>query len=575
MRYIPRLIGIVFFGLVVGCSGGDSKTQQNEKSSPDIDTSVDSETRANDVFDVERDDARDTETTNDSTEKTSEYKIKVGTQKVKLVNGEPREAGSIEVELVSTGEKPVWVSVRKTRENSGKLGDVIGHSDLVESQTRRSNFRVSLNEGRDIKPGREYQLVLHKDEPADGEFKFANGDGGASIGGNAGSGESVDSEVEDPPLRIDGSLQSVSFDVETQHDSMPGYTLDVQDQPRRSPYSVVVNSVKTGKEPAWLAIWRGESSGPTELLGHSKLISSDSKKTDLEISLDEGSIESFNRPMYASLHLDEPADETFSRGEPLVFKAGKPLVREFQIEEKSSEDYLVMTDTVVPSYNRKSLSIFAVDTRQQEVWVAVHEDSQSTRPGEVIGFSNKIGADTLKYDVEIPLFRPVEDGEALEVILHRDNPADGLFTYNDDRSEDPPLMEEETPVSAGFQVSVKDEYSLVVNEQVIPENENQIAIDEVRTGKSDAWIVVSDARQNLDEEDVLGAKFIERRSKHQLLPLSLNKKPEEGETLYAHLYRDKPNDGSFSLTGNDADQPILKNNRKILEGFNIRRPASN
>jgi hypothetical protein len=581
MRYF-QFVGVLFLGVVVGCSGADSAAGQGQDASFGEDTSVPEDTNLRDVSDVAQHDDREGETTHndaaaDSVDKFGEYKIEVGTQTVELVDEGFKQADTVEIDSLSTGSEPIWVTVRNVRESSGELGKVIGHSALIERNTKRSDFRVSLKEGWEIKPRERYRVVLHTDKPADGEFKFKKIEGGFSSGGPESNEESAEDKKQDPPLRVDDELISASFEVKTQREGLEGYALNVQSQPRRNPEKVKVKSVKTGKKPAWIAISRGDSDGPTELIGHSKLIPSDSQKTNLSLSLD-GSIKNIGRPMYASVHIDKPADEAFERGEPLIFKDGQPLIKRFEIEQKANDDYLVMTDVVVPSYNRKAISILAVETRQQEVWAAVHEVNRSNQPGKVIGFSNLIASDTLKYDVKIPLFRPVESGEKLEVIVHQDNPSDGLFTYNDNRSEDQPIMNQGDPVGKKFQVRVNDEYALRVSNKLgsgDDETFDQIAIDEVRTGKTDAWVVVSESKKGLESNAVLGSTFVERRSKQRLLPVSLNRELVAGEKLYVHFYEDNPNDETLVLTGDDADQPIRKEGGRMIETFKIKEPASN
>lgn len=85
-------------------------------------------------------------------------------------------------------------------------------------------------------------------------------------------------------------------------------------------------------------------------------------------------------------------------------------------------------------------------------FVAIHEDDGGS-PGAVISHASiPEGTST---DVELTLNRFAQDQETLHAMLHVDDPADGMFTFDGQNGEDPPITGQDgTPISASFTVTV-------------------------------------------------------------------------------------------------------------------------
>lgn len=483
------------------------------------------------------DDERDTRT----------YKLEVSDQML-------TDPGEVAIDRVRTRRRPVWVVIYDSNEAGDGPGEVLGNSERIRKRTNRTDFTISLDEQPDHQE--TLYALIHRDNPNDSEFTFGE-------------------DNEDQPVegRNRDTVQA-SFTVEI--DGAEDYAVSASDQTLTDPQTVQINSITTGYKDAWIVIHEQNQAGngPGEIIGTSDFISADSEESDVSVSLDRNATD--GETLYAMLHFDDPADGEFTFGtnseDPAIDIDGELVIDSFVVTVEGDDNYAVSASNQTLT-NPNEVTIDSVTTGEEDAWIVIHEQNQAgDNFGDVIGHSSLISSQTQMNDVAVTLDRAAEDGETLYAMLHFDDPADGEYTFGQAQGEDAPIQIDGEIVLDSFDVTVEAEpdYTVSASNQTLS-NPLEVNIGSVTTGDQDAWIVIHEQNQaGTNFGDVIGhSNLIPSGAERSNVTVPLDRMAEDGETLYAMLHFDDPNDGEYTFGTGSEDAPIEANGEIVLDTFDV------
>jgi hypothetical protein len=116
-------------------------------------------------------------------------------------------------------------------------------------------------------------------------------------------------------------------------------------------------------------------------------------------------------------------------------------------------------------------------------------------------------------------------------------------------------------------------YAFEVRDQVIGETPDQVNVPSVETGSKDTWLVVHEQNDAGDAPGgVIGTSdVISANSEASEVAISLEREAKTGETLYAMLHYDDPEDGQFTFgQGDGQDLPIRVDEDGLTKSFEIK-----
>jgi hypothetical protein len=222
------------------------------------------------------------------------------------------------------------------------------------------------------------------------------------------------------------------------------------------------------------------------------------------------------------------------------------------------------------------VTIPSVETGNKDAWVVIHEKNDAgDAPGDVIGTSEVISADSEESDLAISLDREAESGETLYAMLHYDDPADGEFTFGEGDGQDLPVKVDGEVLTKSFKITTESDdsnYSLQVSDQTDVETPGDVVIDSVQSGDQPVWIVIHEQNEAGDSfGSVIGnSELIEANSEQTDVTVELDRDFEQGETLYAMLHYDDPADGEYTFGETDGeDAPVTVDGDVLVKSFTI------
>ena len=195
-------------------------------------------------------------------------------------------------------------------------------------------------------------------------------------------------------------------------------------------------------------------------------------------------------------------------------------------------------------------------------WLAVYEDDAG-EPGPLLG-TLEVDAGQ-RSDVSVELDRALLDAEVVHVALHEDDPANGVFEYTSNGSDDPIALD---PQGAALikKITVTlaplPEPSMEVDNQTLTQAD-VVAIKSL-VAPVDAWVVIYDSPAGT-RANIIGTLKVSP-GQAQDVQVTLDRDVVAGETLYAVLHGDDPADDNFTYTVTPTeDVPLLDNNNAEVE----------
>ena len=206
-------------------------------------------------------------------------------------------AARVQIDSVTTVDKPAWIVIHEQNDAGDSFGDVIGHSSVIPANSQRSDLTVPLD--RAAEEGETLYAMLHYDDPSDGKYTFGQTDG------------------EDTPIKKDGSVVVKPFEVTLNISDASKYSISVSDQmlnAANDPMQVNVDAITVGAKDVWVVIRRtGESQDTVgEVLGHTdSVISADTNTENITVPL-ETSLDPNDDKLFAVFHYENPDDGKFT-----------------------------------------------------------------------------------------------------------------------------------------------------------------------------------------------------------------------------------------------------------------------
>jgi hypothetical protein len=201
-------------------------------------------------------------------------------------------------------------------------------------------------------------------------------------------------------------------------------------------------------------------------------------------------------------------------------------------------------------------------------WIVIHEQNQAGDSfGAVIGQTSV--SDGTNSDVTVTLDRDASDGETLYAMLHDDDPEDGNYTFDGSNGEDPPVSVDGSVVVEPFVVSVDgggSTPSVSVSEQTA-DPLDEVTVDEV-VSDGQGWIVIHEENEAGNSFGAVIGQSLVSDGSNSNVTVTLNRDITDGETLYAMLHDDDPEDGNYTFDGsNGEDPPISVDGSIVVEPF--------
>jgi hypothetical protein len=335
----------------------------------------------------------------------------------------PQQVARVDEVLVAraVSDGPGFIVVHE--DDNGAPGPVLGNAALADGE----NTDVVITLDRTLVDGETVYAMLHTDTGEIGTYEFdgANGLDGPVTDANG--------DVITPPIEVDLSMAEGRVWVDDQ----------IAD-----PFDEVTIARTFYAQDGFIVIHEQDNTGgPGDVLGNAPLPAG--YNADVTVTLSRDIVD--GETLFAMLHTD----------------AGNPGVYEFPGPDGpvSDLDGEVITppfvvNTPQPLVTQANQTLAGVSTRLsvdlvyavEAGHIVIHEDDGNGSPGPVIGDAPvAVGENT---DVEVILSRPAVDGETLHAMLHVDDPADGVYTFDGSNGEDGPVVYMGNVVNTPFQVTV-------------------------------------------------------------------------------------------------------------------------
>ncbi len=391
-----------------------------------------------------------------------------------------------------------------------------------------------------------------------GDSGGSGGGGGGNGGGPTPDGGMMDTEM---PGGDDGGMMDEDGGM-TDTSTGPAPAVSVEDQWVTNRNEVTVPSV-TSPQQGWLVIHVDDEGSPGQVIGQAQV--EQGSNSDVTISGLSRKVEQ-GETLYAMLH-----EDTGTEGE-----------YEFEGPD-SSEDLPVTADgeVVVKPFTVRYPSVSVSDQRladdtQVEVdevrasgpgWIVIHKNDDGS-PGAVIG-QTQVEEGT-NSDVTVELSEEASNQQTLYAMLHADTGNEGEYEFDgSDGSADPPVSVDDSVVVQSFEVTLP---ALSTRQQVVSDLQ-QVNVPEVVSGQK-GWLVIH-------EDDggspgaVIGQTSVERGT-FSNVSVSLDRKIENGETLYAMLHEDTGMEGEYEFDPSQQDSPdppLTVGGDVVVKGFTVYRQS--
>ncbi len=289
--------------------------------------------------------------------------------------------------LAAVADAPSFVVIHE--DDGGDLGDVIGASVLVNGLV--SNVSVPL--ARAIIDGETLHAALYRD---DGDSVFDSGD---------------------DLVRVGGGDVTTAFQV----DLALVASVTVANQTLERPDRVSIERVENAADG--FIVIHEDAGGIGGVIGVGALLEAGVHE-DVEVELDRLAVN--GETLYGMLHRDGDGDGSYGGPDvdpPVVDSGGVVIAPPFSVAVVTG--VAVSDQTAGGAGNTVVIDSVVYDGGG---FIAVHEANGVGDVGGVVGVSAYLPAGA-SADVLVVLSRPVDDGETLFAMLHRDDNGDGAYTF--------------------------------------------------------------------------------------------------------------------------------------------------
>lgn len=420
-----------------------------------------------------------------------------------------------------------WVAIYDSP--AGERANIIG--TLKVSAGDAMDVQVTLD--RDAVDGETLYAVLHGDDPVDGNFTYT-----------------VD-PTEDVPLVDENNAEiERAFVVD-----LPAAAPVLELGPFvLSPTEVSLSRVVSPSE-AWVVIQDEINGQPGSILGTAFV--APGENTNVYVFLQARALIE-GETLYVTLHEDSPQDGNFSyipgmADDLPVEVSGQPVRQSVSVMLPAMLGPDLRVNPAVSISPNNELFIPRADL-DSAGWIAVYENNQGS-------IGARIGLQAIpsgsNRNIAVTLTQPPVDGEFYVVRMHRENPVDGVFTYDTNAAQDPIAVNDKgLEQRADIQItSIKDE--LFVSSQDLSDLSTVVTIDTV-TALSDSWVVLTNGAE------YLGSTFVPGGSTLGDVQLVSNRPLLDLELLQATLHVDAPADGVYDP---NADPVIQTQGLDIVADF--------
>lgn len=422
---------------------------------------------------------------------------------------------------------PGWVVIHE--DDNGAPGAVIGQAKVDGGPT--SNVEVQLTRAAVDKE--TLHAMLHADAPADGNYTFDGQNG------------------EDPPATDKNNEVVVKSFVVTVDNSNIVPAVDVEDQTLDEPNILTVKTA-VSNGPGWIVIHEDNNGDIGGVVGQTLLTQGSNLNIKVTINRPVAASERF----YAMLHADAPADGNYTfdgqNGEdgPVLDMNNMVIAPSFIATPKSSgfDPVVEVEDQTTTTPTELVIKRVVSDGPG---WVVIHEDDNGNI-GAPIGRGFVGNGETMLVDVT--LNRAALDQEKLYAMLHKDDPADGRYTFTSANGEDAPVLDmNNAPIAPPFTVTVQEvlEPAIDVPPVIDITTPRDITITSA-TSDGPGWVVVYEKDVNGNLGNVIGTKAVPDGTTMDIA-VALTRDAVNGETIAVQLHKDDPADNNFTNATNPAE----------------------
>lgn len=414
-------------------------------------------------------------------------------------------------------------------DNNGAPGAVLGHALLSSGPNRE--VKVSLS--RDAINGETFYAMLHKDDPADGQYTFdgQNGEDGPVSDANG--------NIITPPFKV--SVQAPTFDP----------VLETEAQTTMDPLLVTIKRV-VSDGPGWVVIREDNNNAPGAIIGTA--FAGNGESLNVLAQLNREAID--GETLHVVLHKDDPADGRYSfdgqSGEDgPALKDGQQITSSFVISVNVPIINSLTSPSVFDISSPRDLFIPSV-TSDGPGWIIIHEADANGTPGAVIGQTLVQSGTT--QGVMVTTTRDLVDGESIVVMLHKDDPADGQYTHGSDAQTDVPALDGQGQVVQQLALIVSPQNQLQISSQDLIEFTTQVTISRVSLD-TDGWIVVREHSIDpntgnvvlsapIGYKPIISGEYVDE-------VITLDRPLGIGSTLAVEIRVDSPTDGILDISNNN------------------------
>ena len=430
---------------------------------------------------------------------------------------------------------PGWLVIHE--DDAGAPGTILGQTQLL-SGLHDQGTDVTLS--RDIVDGETLHAMLHFDLGTVGTFEPGT----------------------DAPM-IDFSAEVVvqTF-VVTIGSTEP--TLSVSDQTVAQLDLVVIDDIfKIGA--GWAVVYDDNAGAPGNVLGFTATV--DGVNNSIMVTLSRDIVD--GETLWAVLHDENPVDAAFTNetnaAEDMIVmdSTPAPVQSSFVVNEPAPTPTITVTDQDVLVLTTVTIDeVFS----NGDAWVVVYDDDGSGNRNAILGASAVV--DGTNTNVDVTLNRDIVDGETLHALLHEENPADTMFTFETNSAEDVPVTPE---VSGTFVVTEAAQTASVLANDFTVATATEVEVSQVFSVGA-GWIAVYDDNAGAPG-NFLGASAVVDGLNVDVA-VTISRSIAEGETLWARLHEENPVDASFTYESNNAeDVPVQVAAADVQDSFVVSAPA--
>jgi hypothetical protein len=308
----------------------------------------------------------------------------------------------------------------------------------------------------------------------------------------------------------------------------------------------------------WVAIHTANAGGDRDVLLGVVAVTP-GEREQLEVTLDRDVTHRAN--LLATLYVETSNNNMF---DPMGEAADVPAVNSNNVQ--ISRPFSVTFDPRIEVEDQRLSASDRVTVKQATSrgagWVVIRA-RRNNMPAEVLGAAPVING-SHNSGISVELDRELSDGERLFASLHTDSPADAMFTFTPQGSEDGPALDDSMqPVIAPFTVEVVElRPSLVARDQAPRPFDEVVIASVVAPGPS--WLVVQEFGAVGEPGEVIGRVSLDA-GEHDDVRVKLDRDIIDGGLLSVTLHVDAGQVGALELP--EPDAPYLDNSGQLLRTF--------